>query len=110
MKNKFNEHTPLPWKVYYAKNNGQVILGTGEENGCAVQAHNGSFWRNDEEAKANAEFVVHACNCHYELLEALEMCQQALIPHYDDDRDGSDEANAVVNAMGVIAKAKGGVS
>lgn len=67
-----SKHTPLPWKVYYAKNNGQVILGTGEENGCAIQNHSGAFWRDDDEAKANAEFVVRACNSHYELLEALE--------------------------------------
>lgn len=70
-------HTPLPWKVYYAKNNGQVVLGTGEENGCAIQNHNGAFWRDDEEAKANCEFVVKACNSHYELLEALN-CAKAM--------------------------------
>lgn len=72
------KHTPLPWKVYYAKNNGQLVLGTGEENGQAIQNHNGSFWRDDAEAKANCEFVVKACNAHYELLEALELADAAL--------------------------------
>jgi len=70
------KHTPLPWKVYYAKNNGQLILGTGEESGQAIQSHNGAFWRDEAEAKANAEFVVKACNSHYELLEALESVKE----------------------------------
>ena len=105
MNDKFNKHTPLPWKVYYAKNNGQVILGTGEENGCAVQAHNGSFWRDDEEAKNNAEFVIHACNNHYELLEALENLANHDIAQ--DKREGVENCIELQNALSAIAKARG---
>ena len=65
-------HTPVPWKVYYAKNNGHLILGIGEENGQAITNHSGAFWGTNDEAKANSEFVVRACNNHYQLIDALE--------------------------------------
>lgn len=101
------KHTPLPWKVYYAKNNGQIILGTGEENGCAIQNHSGAFWRDDEEAKANAEFVVRACNSHYELLEALEQVIDHCVRYFNLGDVGGDEAEILDNAKAAIAKARG---
>lgn len=75
---KKSKHTKLPWKVYYAKNNGQIVLGIGEEDGQAITNHSGAFWREDDEAKANSEFVVHACNNHYEMLEALEAADELI--------------------------------
>ena len=75
---QFNEHTPTPWKVYYAKNNGGVVLGTGEINGCAVQSHNGAFWRDDVEAKANAEFVIHACNNYYKMRDTIQELERII--------------------------------
>jgi len=67
-------HTPAPWKVFYAKYNGELILGVGEDNGQGIIASNGSFWGDDQEAKANAEHVVKCVNVHDELLEVLEEC------------------------------------
>ena len=76
------KHTPGPWAAVrnatywefgnYNHNHGQI-------GDCCV-----SNWLYDEEgnpisqeeagkiAEANAEFIVRACNAHYELLEALE--------------------------------------
>jgi hypothetical protein len=94
-----SKHTPLPWKVYYAKNNGQVILGTGEENGCAIQTHQGAFWRDDVEAKANAEFVVKCVNTHYLMLEALK--------NLENDDGKAMPATAWKLVQDAIAKAEG---
>jgi hypothetical protein len=104
------KHTPLPWKVYYAKNNGQLVLGTGEENGQAIQNHNGSFWRDEKEAKANAEFVVKACNSHYELLEALESCERWFKLHSENVEltNGKYTQHPMLTMIqDTIAKAKG---
>lgn len=43
-----------------------------------------------------------------ELLEALELCLDAIQPYYDSDDDGSKEAQASNTALAAIAKAKGG--
>lgn len=67
-----SKYTPAPWKVFYAKNNGQLILGVGQDTGEGIIASNGSFWGDDDEAKANAEHVVKCVNLHDELLEVLE--------------------------------------
>lgn len=68
-------------------------------------------------AAANAEFIVRACNSHYELLDALEL----LTGWYDDDDGVRDRIEALKSneeeptvtrlveiARAAIAKAKGG--
>lgn len=108
MPNNFNDHTPLPWKVYYAKNNGQLILGTGELNGCAIQAHNGTFWRDHDEARNNAEFVVHACNNHYEMLDELKRLVDTADECLTQNVRNSEGVEAwISNARRVIKKAEG---
>lgn len=47
-------------------------------------------------------------NQRAELLEALEICLDAIQPYYDSDDDGSKEAQASNTALAAIAKAKGG--
>ena len=42
-----------------------------------------------------------------ELLEALEVCLEAIQPYYDSDDDGSLEAKASNMALAAINKAKG---
>lgn len=57
----------------------------------------------DEEAEANAAYIVHACNCFPELLEQLEFAVKLLTPFAG--------GTAQVGAMrDTIAKAKGRVS
>ncbi len=66
-----NKHTPTPWKVFLAKNNGESLLGIGEDTGAGIVAYNGTMWRDEAEAKANAAFIVKAVNHHDELVEMV---------------------------------------
>lgn len=54
-----------------------------------------------------ADEMAKRWNGHDELLEALELCLEAIQPYYDHDDDGSKEANASNKALLAIAKAKG---
>ena len=65
-------HTPLPWKATDSRTG---IFSAGEPLGknkiigiCAVDAVS----RPRAENIANADFILTACNSHYELLAALE--------------------------------------
>ncbi len=65
-------HTPLPWKGTDSRTG---IFSAGEPLGknkiigiCAVDAVS----RPLSENIANADFILTACNSHYDLLEALE--------------------------------------
>jgi len=73
-----------------------------------------------EESKANAEFIVRACNSHYELLEALEDlandCEGWVDAEYKDDgevyhpalqRKYDRDMETVLKARALIAKARG---
>lgn len=69
------QHTPTPWTVYDAAEacypgidaarRTVVVFGNADEE-CGVRGDT------PEEAEANARFIVHAVNCHDDLLEALE--------------------------------------
>jgi len=77
-----SEHTPTPWIVYEGNAPSKdcpgieapdvmfsvVIWGDHEDpyDCCGVQG------RTIEEARANARFIVRACNVHEELVEALK--------------------------------------
>jgi len=92
------KHTPAPWKVYYAKKNGQVILGVGDADGQGIIAYNGSFWGDDAESKANSEHVVKCVNCHDELLSEMQKLAKAL------EDTGHEPEQSFYDA---IAKARG---
>lgn len=73
-------HTPLPWAVNYKGSIGHIksIAETKKETGkypltptvCRFKELAGVISK--ENAEANAEFIVRACNNHYKLLEALK--------------------------------------
>lgn len=65
------KHSPLPWKVLDLKPPPPAISIGGSENTGAIATMWGRFCLGDER-QANAEFIVRACNSHYELLEALK--------------------------------------
>ena len=71
------EHTPTPYTVYAKGTTIAIDIGatpTGK-NPCIV--HWTGFDANDLSAardKANADFIVLACNSHAALVEALEEC------------------------------------
>lgn len=60
------KHTPLPWH-YIEEWRG--IYDSPDIRGAQVRI---AEIANTPDYKANAEFIVRACNSHYELVEALE--------------------------------------
>lgn len=68
------KHTPLPWQLdQYDDEN--IIYVEGDEGdsfpSCYQEIAKNDDWE-DGENRANAEFIVRACNNHYDLIEALE--------------------------------------
>lgn len=91
------QHTPTPWRVYDAGDENYpgidagwrsvVMFGNADEE-CGVRGDT------REEAEANARFIVHAVNCHDELLAALEQYASGYV-------------DSGAHARAVIAKALG---
>lgn len=80
-------HTPLPWRVYHEVFRPQLsdmkVIEVQDSGGESIVFWTG-FDSADQPEKvklANARFIVKACNCHYDLLEALE----ALYAHTRND-------------------------
>ena len=69
-------HTPLPWTTRKARPGHDRDVGIVAP-GCAgviaecFEEFRAKGERHPEEAEANAEYIVRACNSHEELLEAL---------------------------------------
>ena len=96
-------HTPLPWTI----GRGRRWITSGEVD--IARIHDVSKIGEDE-AVANAEFIVRACNSHYDLLDALE----TLLNMLPDSNMGEIGVTAntmhdiIITAEDAIAKAKGG--
>lgn len=101
------KHTPTPWAVEAGTS---VIWGPApshdtREWGASLAEARVTFSRSygrtvsREEADANAEFIVRACNSHDELLEALNLMVSNFAGLLNDD--DHDRVHAA------IAKAKG---
>lgn len=96
-------HTPLPWVSDPAgvgclgdisTPDGQVIAQTQQVHGDLRHVVR----------EANKDFILRACNSHYELLEALEEFSR----EYDGFQDGNgDPCPTLEKARAAIAKAKG---
>lgn len=93
------KHTRLPWKAYYASNG--VLLGIGDKHAGGITDDQGGLWGYGKEKAANAEFIVRACNSHYDLLEALESACAAIHEHAPGLEYLAD------NWVEIINKAKG---
>ena len=99
------KHTPLPWVVTA---DGMIF----HESANDLLADTFPMLEGDQ--MANAEFIVRACNAHYEMLEALRNFETA---YSDDDllqlsktESGMGEispyrANAYIQVRAAIAKA-----
>lgn len=100
-------HTPTPWRVdpHYAADvqteSGSLEIATTHPKVLCGGDDTPDF----NEAYANARFIVHAVNCHDELLEALIGVRRV-----GDDKLAfrSEWAAAVRKADAAIAKGKGG--
>jgi hypothetical protein len=74
------EHTPTPWAV--------------EDTGCGIEIVSGNFVVAEilpadgkdptDQDRANAAFIVRACNAHDELVRALEAIAECATPDFDD--------------------------
>ena len=61
------KHTPGPWKIERPYQEPHIyIAGPKTELIACIKDHY-------ENTKANAEFIAHACNSHYELLEMIKI-------------------------------------
>ncbi len=97
------KHTPTPWEIAPAPDDAESLDIVSEYKvegfgpsanwiaGCDLQG-------DPEENRANAEFIVRACNSHEELLEALLRIQ-------DQSACGDPQQEAVLYSIGLIATA-----
>ncbi len=77
------KHTALPWKVVAEDIGDETFIyapvGIKGADGFDVVSYEGGFTPNSEwkldVIKANADFIIRACNCHDELVEA---CKEAI--------------------------------
>jgi len=96
------KHTPTPWtydsegNIYCEKKHGKQLVGTFAGKGeLAVLIADTSTTKPEfgDEAQANAEFIVRACNSNAQLVEALEKygghlidCELITTPCFDGDK------------------------
>lgn len=110
-------HTPLPWEVETPSHNDypyalKAINGDNHKKGAVgtrILRWGAFMLPSSDEAKANAAFIVRACNSHYDLVEALE----ALFNSYKELADSGDagfwsleDQPVGKQALAALAKAK----
>jgi len=109
-----SKHSELPWHI--------MTVDVGERDYsilCKGVCKRGSETpiassSNNREQDANLEFIVRACNSHYDLLEALEElldAETAEFPPASEGQQAQDDwatrkANARKSAQAAIKKAK----
>jgi hypothetical protein len=106
-----SKHTPGPWSVCNAIGKKSEVGIVADAAPCiiAVMGNQGrGAW--PQEARANAEFIVRACNSHYELLEALRELVSACTRYDEQDEHSAllaaNYCAAKDRAIAVIAKAE----
>jgi len=95
------QHTALPWVI---DKYGHVTRGREcvSANGFSMVMSSGD---RQNEAKANAAFIVRACNSHYQLVSALRGLVNALA---ENDEDGMTEfSDDMVRARAALSQAGG---
>ena len=79
-----NKHTPTPWS-YQHKSDAYTHIIRGPNNRFICQFHQST----DDTTKANAAFIVRACNAHDQLVEALELALARAESWIHDQLDGT---------------------
>ena len=88
-------HTPGPFRVYHNQYDGEYRVYQVDGHPLVNSLFKG------KEAKEDAEFIVRACNCHYELLEACKMMLHHVPMEGDEDMDVREFAeDAITKATG----------
>ena len=93
------KHTQGEWKLHDMEDN--VIVGVDHISIADVNAKS----RKKEENKGNAEFIVRACNSHYELKEACENLLMRIAIYANLTISPND--SELIRARQAIAKAEG---
>lgn len=77
------KHTPLPWKISIAdretvtaESGSDATSGRGTV--CTSPTCRIKPYYDSETRRANAEFIIRACNSHYELVKACEAAKHAM--------------------------------
>lgn len=86
------KHSPLPWQVREK----QILALNGDD---LFHIETADIFKQED-----ADFIVRACNSHYELIEALEM----IIARSKDNKPGTSKVlDMQAIAMFALTKAKG---
>ena len=97
------KHSPLPWTVDAMGNIWSdvkvAIPAAGKDQAECYRDHKAG------ETEANADFIVRACNSHYELVRALE--DMTRLYRGQLDREGCYRFGLFDRAIEAIAQAKG---
>ena len=89
------KHTKLPWET----NGSCLIKGENREMVSCFSIGGGSV---DVDGKANAAFIVKACNSHYQLLEAIkDLHRAASFADYTKELD-----DAIIKSVAAIKEAE----
>lgn len=80
------EHSPLPFVV---EGRDWIISKSNGDNICTIQYTP----RDPKTHKANATFIVTACNSHYELVEALKEVVKEASKSYLAEKEAADWFN-----------------
>jgi len=77
------KHTPTPWQLVKPESQygNQAVKVNIRGNMLLIASIS---WIEGEDGKANAAFIVQACNAHDELLEAVKMVIEAAIGASDE--------------------------
>jgi hypothetical protein len=104
------KHTPTPWKAK-KREYGIMIFSSDGSVGIAGMVTQSHEYGKDypEEAQANAEFIVDACNSHDDFLKALELiAAKANLPIGSQQEEMSTRLEMAAIASRAINAAKGG--
>lgn len=78
------DHSPTPWSVSNSGGRVQTDVTTFPLTICTLETIPLPI---TPEIEANAEFIVKACNCHDDLLEACKMSLEYMPGDYINERE-----------------------
>lgn len=103
------KHGPLPWRLETSWDGFTIVDKIGEIDGIIGQAGNYDV---PCIQKDNAEFIVKACNSHYDLLEVCKLVKDWFEPMFEHAvrstfLEHSEEFEILEKARAAITKAEG---
>lgn len=107
------KHTPTPWrtgKFYMSGGCSADHIYSNQSKEPSEGIARCYAWVGDQEAQANADFIVHACNVYEELVELLKRAERDLAKfQYPDPVQPSNEWVSETRrlALAAISKAEG---